>query len=74
MPVVKTLCKNEYGQLISGTDNGVFLVNPETRVIREIHPSVAWDCFRHRWRHLVRYRQRMLALRQHPVILLFPVS
>lgn len=73
MPVVKTLCKNEYGQLISGTDNGVFLVNPETRVIREIHPSVAWDCFPDTGGDIwFATDNGMLALRQHPVIL--PVS
>ena len=73
MPVVKTLCNNEYGQLISGTDNGVFLVNPETREIREIHPSVAWDCFTDSSGDIwFATDNGMLALRQHPVIL--PVS
>ena len=69
MPVVKTLCKNEYGQLISGTDNGVFLVNPETREIRDIHPSVAWDCFTDSSGDIwFATDNGMLALRQHPVI------
>ena len=73
MPVVKTLCKNEYGQLITGTDNGVFLVNPETRDIHEIHPSVAWDCFPDSGGDIwFATDNGMLVLRQHPVIL--PVS
>ena len=73
MPVVKTLCKNEYGQLLAGTDSGIFQINPETGDIREIHPAVAWDCFPDTGGDIwFATDNGMLALRQHPVIL--PVS
>lgn len=73
MPVVKTLCKDEYGQLLAGTDSGIFQVNPETGGIREIHPAVAWDCSTDSSGDIwFATDNGMLTLHQHPVIL--PVS
>lgn len=74
MPVVKTLCKNEYGQLLAGTDSGIFQINPETGDIREIHPAVAWDCFPDTGGDIwFATDNGMLALRQHPLSSPFPV-
>lgn len=73
MPVVKTLCKDDNGQLLAGTDSGIFLVNPETGSISEINPSVAWDCFQDTGGDIwFATDNGMLTLHQHPVFL--PVS
>ena len=48
LPVVKTICMNEDGCILAGTDNGIYRYSPAGGECTRVNMNIAWSSFRDR--------------------------